>query len=202
MEQKWDKALRQIGEMGLRECKPILVNAIHSVITTPKVELFDNQQYLKSMLGLVKRLFVLERSIERQDDGKSFELEQFLKVALLQNVWIGNNQGETCQMLQVAMVATGNAFEFTEHLREVIEQPMILQCPAALQIIEAAYVWLGIRLNDFLAAGMELSDLEMLRGFGIKYLDGAGFNESQRQALISIMIKFKELVQFKREELE
>jgi len=41
---------------------------------------------------------------------------------------------------------------------------------------------------------MEINDLEMLRGFGIKFLDGAGFNEPQRQALISIMIKFKDLV--------
>ena len=39
-----------------------------------------------------------------------------------------------------------------------------MQCPAALPIIEAVYVWLGIRLNDFLAAGMEVADLEMLRG--------------------------------------
>ena len=120
--------------------------------------------------------------------------EQYLKIALLQNVWIGNNQGETCQMLQVALVATNNVFEFTEHLRDVVEQPLIIQCPAALQIIEAVYVWLGIRLGDFIAAGMEVSDLEMLRGFGIRFLDGAGFNEMQRQALISIMIKFKDLV--------
>ena len=82
------------------------------------------------------------------------------------------------------------------------EQPIIIQCPAALQIIEAIYVWLGIRLNDFLGAGMTLNDLEMLRGFGIKYLDGAGFSEPQRQALIGIMIKFKDLVQYKRSEIE
>ena len=100
------------------------------------------------------------------------------------------------------MIATNHVFEFTEQLRDVVEQPQILQCSAALQIIEAVYVWLGIRLNDFLAAGMQLSDLEMLRGFGIRYLDGAGFNEQQRQALISIMIKFKDLVQFKRDEIE
>ena len=97
-------------------------------------------------------------------------------------------------MLQVAMIATNNVYEFTEQLREVVEQPIIIQCPAALAIIEAIYVWLGIRLNDFLVAGMEISDLEMLRGFGIKFLDGAGFSEPQRQALISIMIKFKDLV--------
>ena len=100
------------------------------------------------------------------------------------------------------MIATNNAFEFTEHLRDTVEQPLILQCPAALQIIEAVYVWLGIRLNDFLASGMELSDLEMLRGFGIKFLDGAGLSEPQRQALISIMIKFKDLVTAKRNEVE
>ena len=35
------------------------------------------------MLNFVKRLFVLERSIERKDNGKSAELEQFLKIALL-----------------------------------------------------------------------------------------------------------------------
>ena len=49
---------------------------------------------------------------------------------------------------------------------------------------------------------MELADLEGLRGFGIKFLDGAGFSEPQRQALISIMIKFKDLVQSKRDEIE
>ena len=35
-------------------------------------------------------------------------------------------------MLQVAMIATNNVFEFTEHLRDVVEQPMIIQCPASL----------------------------------------------------------------------
>jgi len=121
MEQKWDSSLRQIGELGIRECKPILVNAIFTVVTTPKINLFENQQCLKSMLNLAKRLYVLERSIERQDDGRSAELDSFLKLALLQNVWIGNNQGETCQMLQVSLIATGDAFEFTEHLRDVVE---------------------------------------------------------------------------------
>lgn len=80
-------------------------------------------------------------------------------------------------MLQVALIATNNVFEFTEQLREVVEQPIIIQCPAALQIIEAVYVWLGIRLNDFVIAGMQITDLEMLRGFGIRYLDGANLNE-------------------------
>ena len=83
LEQKWDASLRQIGEMSLREGKPILIDAIYAVVTTPKILLFDNQHSLKSMLGLSKRLFVLERSIERQENGKSAELEKFLKIALL-----------------------------------------------------------------------------------------------------------------------
>ena len=37
MEQKWDSSLRQIGEVGIRECKPILINAIFTVVTTPKI---------------------------------------------------------------------------------------------------------------------------------------------------------------------
>jgi len=42
MEQKWDTSLRQIGEFGIRECKPILINAIFKVVTTPKIQLFEN----------------------------------------------------------------------------------------------------------------------------------------------------------------
>lgn len=155
------------------------------------------------MLSFAKRLYTIERSIEREDDGTpGQELTQFVKIALLQNVWIAGNQGETCQMLQVSLHATNDVFEYTERLRDIVEQPVILQCPAALQIIEAVYVWLGIRLNEFMSKGMEISDLEELRGFGLKYLDNAGFTEAQRQALVGIMIKFKDLVQHKRNEIE
>lgn len=115
-----------MGELGVRECKALVVTAVLSVLTTPKVMLYENQQSLKSMLNLVKRLLVLERSIQRDDDGKSLELQEYIKISLLQNVWIANNQGETCQMLQIALVATKNVFEFTEQLREVVEQPMII----------------------------------------------------------------------------
>ena len=83
MDQKWDGCLRQIGELGVRECKPVLVDAVFAVITTPQIALFEKQQCLKSMLNLLKRLFVIERSIERQEDGKSIELDKYLKVSLL-----------------------------------------------------------------------------------------------------------------------
>jgi len=37
MEQKWDTSLRQMGELGLRECKALIIKAVFTVITTPKV---------------------------------------------------------------------------------------------------------------------------------------------------------------------
>lgn len=59
-------------------------------------------------------------------------------------------------------------------------------------------MWLGTKLDEFISQGMEMADMEELRGFGMKYLDGAGFDQTQRQALISIMIRFKDLVGSKR----
>ena len=43
MEQKWDACLRQMGELGVRECKALVVSAVLSVLTTPKVLLYENQ---------------------------------------------------------------------------------------------------------------------------------------------------------------
>jgi hypothetical protein len=80
-------------------------------------------------------------------------------------------------MLTVAMHATNNVFELNERLREVVDEPLIILSPAALQIIEAVYVWLGTNLNMFMARGLQVEDLEQLRGFGIKYLEGANFTE-------------------------
>ncbi len=37
MEQKWDASLRQMGELGLRECKALIINAVVVVVTTPKI---------------------------------------------------------------------------------------------------------------------------------------------------------------------
>jgi hypothetical protein len=80
-------------------------------------------------------------------------------------------------MLTVAMHATNNVFELNERLREVVDEPLVLLSSAALQIIEAVYVWLGTNLNMFMARGLQVEDLEELRGFGIKYLEGANFTE-------------------------
>jgi len=80
-------------------------------------------------------------------------------------------------MLTVAMHATNNVFELNERLREVVDEPLIILSSAALQIIEAVYVWLGTNLNMFMARGLQVEDLEQLRGFGIKYLESANFTE-------------------------
>ena len=53
-----------------------------------------------------------------------------------------------------------------------------------------------------MSKGMQMEDLEELRGFGLKYLEGANFNEQQRQALVSIMIRFKDLVGYQRAEVD
>lgn len=105
-------------------------------------------------------------------------------------------------MLTVAMHATNNVNELLERLREVVDETVMLLSPAALQIIEAVYVWLGTNLNMFMARGLQVEDLEELRGFGIKYLEGANFSEVQRQALIGIMVKFRDLVAFQKAEIE
>ena len=81
-------------------------------------------------------------------------------------------------MLTVAMHATNNVFELNESIREVVDEPVMLLSPAALQIIEAVYVWLGTNLNMFMAHGLQVEDLEELRGFGINYLEGANFTEN------------------------
>jgi hypothetical protein len=46
-------------------------------------------------------------------------------------------------MLSVAMHATGDVFEFTEVLREVVEMDHLVQSPASLSIIDSVYLWLG-----------------------------------------------------------
>ncbi len=48
---------------------------------------------------------------------------------------------------------------------------------------------------------MSQSDIEELRGFGIKYLESTHlYNEKQRQQLIATMIRFKDQIQEMRTE--
>ena len=80
---KWEASLRQLGEEGIRQAKPVFINAAYAVIITPQISLFEYQQHLKCILGFIKRLYVIERSIERLQNGLSTELNQFIKIALL-----------------------------------------------------------------------------------------------------------------------
>ena len=50
----------------------------------------------------------------------------------------------------MAFKTTNNAIEFTEVLRDVVDEEICVKSPAALQIIEAIYVWLGNMLQDFM----------------------------------------------------
>ena len=70
-----------------------------------------------------------------------------------------------------------DSFEFTEQIRDVVENPMIMQNPQSLQIIEAVYAWMGNHVNEFLMKGLQIEELEELRGIGLKYLNGANYSE-------------------------
>jgi hypothetical protein len=99
------------------------------------------------------------------------------------------------------MHATGDVFEFTEVLRDVVEREHVAHSVASLQIIDAVYSWLGRNRAKFLENGMNISDLEELRGFGLKYLDKPNLHKDVRQMLIGIMIKFKDQVAAVKQEL-
>jgi hypothetical protein len=58
--------------------------------------------------------------------------------------------GETSQMLLVALNACGDITEFCECLRDVIESPLIMECEAAIQIISQVYIWMGLKLSEFM----------------------------------------------------
>lgn len=68
--------------------------------------------------------------------------------------------------------------DFCDLFREVVEKQSIIEHYRAIPIIASVYAWLGEKLSEFLARGMDTVDLEELRGFGIKYLESTHlFNE-------------------------
>ena len=56
-------------------------------------------------------------------------------------------------------------------LRTVIELPQIMHASQSIKIISNVYLWLGLKLNEFIRVGIEFEDIEELRGLGIKYLE-------------------------------
>lgn len=45
-------------------------------------------------------------------------------------------------------------------------------------------------------------EIEELTTFGLRFLQESPFTEQQRQALVQIMIKFRDLVSYKKQEFE
>jgi hypothetical protein len=41
----------------------------------------------------------------------------------------------------------------------------------SIVIVANVYLWLGMKINEFMRVGVELEDIEELRGLGIKYLE-------------------------------
>lgn len=92
---------------------------------------------------------------------------------MLTELGVDQDTGATSQILVLALEAThkDDYLNFCEMLRTVIELPSIMQATHAIKIISNVYLWLGLKLNEFVRAGMSYTDIEELRGLGIKYLE-------------------------------
>jgi len=88
LEALWNESLLKLGEEGLPEARPLLIKAVHTLFMTQGLSFAEHPNHFKGLLAFTKRLFVLQRSIARQNDGKSEELTQYLRIALLQNQWL------------------------------------------------------------------------------------------------------------------
>lgn len=74
-------------------------------------------------------------------------------------------------MLLVALFAAPSIHVFFNTLRSALESPQIMQCEAGLQIVQQVYIWMGLKLSDFMNMGFEIEDLEEQRGIAIKYIE-------------------------------
>lgn len=76
--------LKRLGEIGLREAKPVFMSAILDLLASPQARVFwDHPTHLTALLCYIKRMFVYQGSVERQDDGQSPELRFLIEIALL-----------------------------------------------------------------------------------------------------------------------
>jgi len=65
LEALWNEHLLQLGEAGLPEARPILIKGAYTLIMTPNLAFTEHSNHFRSLLAFTKRLFVLQRSIER-----------------------------------------------------------------------------------------------------------------------------------------
>lgn len=43
----------------------------------------------------------------------------------------------------------------------------------SILIVSNVYLWLGMKINEFIRVGVQIEDIEELRGLGIKYLESS-----------------------------
>lgn len=91
LESSCNDCLLRLGEEGLPEVRPLLIKAVYQLVMTLGVPFNEHSTHFRSLLAFTKRLFVLQRSIARDSDGKSEELVQFLRICLIQNQWLQAN---------------------------------------------------------------------------------------------------------------
>jgi hypothetical protein len=57
----------------------------------------------------------------------------------------------------------------------------VMQMTEAISIVCSVYTWLSLKLGDFVQMGMSHTEMEELRGLGIRYLEETRlFSEQQR----------------------
>lgn len=61
LESMWNENLLKLGEDGLPEVRPLLIRAVHQVVTTLGVPFNEHPNHFRSLLAFAKRLFVLNR---------------------------------------------------------------------------------------------------------------------------------------------
>lgn len=64
---KWEESIEQLGEEGVREAKPIVVSCVHWILTATRVNFNRNISNLEEVLVLLKKLYCIERSVERNE---------------------------------------------------------------------------------------------------------------------------------------
>lgn len=100
------------------------------------------------------------------------DLFDFTQMALLiQLTPVDQEAGLTSQLLVLGLESSNDPLNYLEMLRQVVESQPVIESHQAIKIIQNVYVWLGLKIEDFIRSGLTFEDIEELRGIGIKYLE-------------------------------
>jgi len=64
MQDKWDNSIESLGEWGVKEAKFVIVSCIHWLFHNHNNFIKDSQPLIEFILGLMKKIYCIERSFE------------------------------------------------------------------------------------------------------------------------------------------